>query len=129
MTRRGASQASSNAGPTSPSTSDLYSDALAALTSARATMLSPAWQNELDKATPADRLDASRMLIQVQQAILNLTNQSLSDIASQMQANGKELAQSTDNLTKALQNITKIETIIETAGSMIATVGTIVAIL
>ena len=127
MTKTGVSQAKVQVAPVAAVTSDLYSDSLAALTSLRKTMLSAAWQTEIDKATPEERLASSRLLIQVQQAILNLTNQSLSDIAGQMQANGKELAKCTADLTQALQNIQKIQAIIETAGSMITTVGKLVA--
>ena len=47
--------------------SDLYSNALAALTATRTTMLTPAWQAALDGETADQRLAASGELIKVQQ--------------------------------------------------------------
>lgn len=104
---------------------DLYSAALASLTSARAAMLSAEWQAELDNETPADRLASSQALIAVQQAILNLTNASLSNIADQMVANGADLSKNTAALNQALKDITRVKTIIGGAASLVATVAKI----
>lgn len=92
-------------------------------------MLSPEWQAELDGETPADRLASSRALIAVQQAILNLTDASLSDIGDQMVANGADLAKYTAALNQALKDITKIQTIIGDVSSLVATVAKILPLL
>ena len=52
--------------------SDLYSSVLSDLTDVRSIMLSPAWQAELDKATPAVRVDSGTALMHLQGAILEI---------------------------------------------------------
>lgn len=109
--------------------SDLYAAALAALTSARAQMLSLEWQAALDASSPGQRLAASRELIQVQQAILALSNKSLSDIATEIQANSAEMNQSISGLQTALQDLQKVESVILAVSSLIMVVAKIVPLL
>lgn len=109
--------------------SDLYSNALAALTVARTNMLTPAWQAALDQSTAEQRLAASRGLIQVQQAILALSNQSLSDIAGLLQANQQALSNATSSLQNALKNISEVGNVISSVTTLLQTVATIVPLL
>ena len=109
--------------------SDIYSTTLSALTDVRSAMLSPEWQAALDAATADQRLAASHELIQVQQAILALSNASLSDIAAAMQANEQGLTQATSALTKALGDITKVQNIIQGVTSVVSVVAKILPLL
>ena len=109
--------------------SDLYSATLSALTQARSVMLSPDWQAALDSATAADRMAASRELIQVQQAILALSNAALSDIANQMAANEKGLTQATSALTAALGDLTKVQNVLQTITGLVGVVAQILPLL
>jgi len=109
--------------------SDLYADALSALTAARACMLSPDWQNAIDQESSDQRLAASRALIQVQQAIIALSNETLSDIASAMQANGIQLSQATKGLQEALDDITKVATVMNSLSALLQVVSKILPLL
>jgi hypothetical protein len=109
--------------------SDLYSNTLSVLTNVRSTMLSPAWQASLDAATPAVRVAAGNQLIQLQGAILTLSNESLSDIATAMKANEQALSQSTNALTSALGDITKVQNVMNAVTSVLSVVAKIVPLL
>jgi hypothetical protein len=111
------------------SPSDLYSAALTALTNARMTMLTPEWQTALDASTPAQRLAASRELIQTQQAILALSNAQLSDIAAALQANDAALTATTSALAAALKNINQVAQVVNAVSSVLSTVAKIVKLL
>jgi hypothetical protein len=111
------------------SPTDLYSATLSALTDARAQMLSPAWQAELDKLTADQRLTASKALLRVEQAILVLSNAALSDIAGAMQANEQGLTSATASLEDALKDITKVQDIIQTITTALNVVGKILPLL
>lgn len=108
--------------------SDLYSNALAALTATRTTMLTPAWQAALDGETADQRLAASGELIKVQQAIVALSNQSLSDIANSLQANDAALSKATSSLQAALKNITQVVNVINSVSSLLQIVAKIVTL-
>jgi hypothetical protein len=109
--------------------SDIYSNTLTTLTAARTSMLTPGWQAALDQSTADQRLAASRELIQVQQAILALSNQSLSDIASSLQANQQALSTATAALQNSLKDITQVANIISSVSSLVQTVAKIVPLL
>jgi hypothetical protein len=109
--------------------SDLYSNSLSVLTNARSVMLSPAWQASLDSATSAVRVAAGNQLIQLQGAILTLSNESLSDIATAIKANELALTQSTTALTNALSDITKVQNIMNAVASALAVVAKIAPLL
>jgi hypothetical protein len=94
-------------------TTDLYAATLSVLTDARRVMLSPEWQVELDKHTQAERVAASKALVQVEQTILRLSNAILSDIAEQMQENEEALTHSTKELETALERIQKVKSVID----------------
>jgi len=112
----------------STGTSDLYSNTLSALNATRAAMLSPAWQTSIDAGTAADRLAASQKLIQVQQAILALSEASLSEIATEMQENAADLSNATDALNAALKDLTKVENVLDTATELLGIVAKIVTL-
>jgi hypothetical protein len=109
--------------------SDLYSDAISALTTARATMLSPEWQASIDAGSAEQRLTASQQLIQIQQTILALSNASLNDIANAMQQNAVALTSATSALKSALADITKVGNVINAASSLVAVIAKIVPLL
>lgn len=111
----------------SPST--LYSGTLSVLTAARSKMLSPEWQVSIDSASPDQRLAASRELIQVQQAILALSNESLGDIASEMQDNGADLSAGISALQSAFTDITKVQDFIGAVSGVLSVVAKIVPLL
>src|SRR5450759_5237611 len=102
------------------SPSDLYASTLTALTNARMAMLTPEWQTALDAGTPAQRIAASRELIQIQQAILILSNAQLSDIADALQANAAALTAATTALTAALNKINQVVALVNAASSVLA---------
>jgi DNA repair ATPase RecN len=106
--------------------SDLYSDALSALTAARSNMLTLRWQAAIDQGTQEQRLEASTLLIHVQQAILTLSNASLSDIASSMKENEAALSQATNSLQNALDDITRVATVLNSISTMLQVVSKIV---
>jgi hypothetical protein len=106
--------------------SDLYSMALSQLTQTRSAMLSAAWQAQLDKQSPAARVSAGNDLIQVQGAILSLSNASLTDIASKMSANEQGLTQATKELGTALQDLTQVASVLTTVANVLAVVAKIV---
>ena len=109
--------------------SDLYSSLLTALTSARSTMLSPAWQAELDQATVETRVAAGKELISLQGCILALSNASLSDIADEMSENEGDLTECTSNLREALKDLTKVQSILSSVANAMKVVAKIVTLL
>ena len=106
--------------------SDLYSLILSTLTNARAQMLTPAYQSSAELADPGVRLKASQTLIDVQQAILSLSNASLSDIASAMQANSTALTTAISDLNTALKQVTQVLSILDDATTLLKIVAKIV---
>jgi hypothetical protein len=111
------------------SPSDLYSAALAILTSTRSSMLSPAWQAALDQTTPGTRLLASHELIAVQQGIVALSNASLSDFADKMAAQKQDLTDCIADLNDTLQDLTQVQDVLQSVSSLITVVGKIVPLL
>jgi hypothetical protein len=109
--------------------SDLYSQALSILTDARSTMLSSAWQASLDNASQDVRVAAGNSLIQLQGAILALSNASLRDIATAMQANETSLTQASTALSDALKDITKVQNAMTTVNNIVKVVAQIVPLL
>ena len=108
---------------------DIYSMTLSTLTKARSVMLSPEWQAALDAATAPQRVAASRELVKVEQAILALANESLSDIAAAMQANEQGLTQATSALTNTLSDITKVQNVIQAVTNVLNVVAKILPLL
>jgi hypothetical protein len=111
------------------SVTDLYSNTLSALTQARLQMLSSDWQAALDKGTSDERLAASRELLQVQQAILALSNESLKDIAGNMGANSTALQAGVTALNSALQDLSNVQNVIQSVSGVLSMVGKIVTLL
>jgi hypothetical protein len=91
-------------------------------------MLTPAWQAALDGETADQRLAASNELIKVQQAIVALSNQSLSDIASSLQANDAALNKATSSLQAALKDITQVVNVLNSVSSLLQIVAKIVTL-
>lgn len=108
--------------------SDLYSDLLAALTTARSAILSPEWQAELDQESSDVRVAAGKAGMDLQGAILTLSNANLSDIATEMQANETALITATNGLTQALADITKVQDVLSSIAKAITIVGKIVTL-
>jgi len=106
----------------------LYSDLLAALTTARSTILSPEWQTELDQESPDVRVAAGKAGMDLQGAILTLSNANLSEIAAQMQANETDLISATNGLTQAFEDITKVQSVLSSITKAITIVGKIVTL-
>jgi hypothetical protein len=92
-------------------------------------MLSPAWQASLDNASQDVRVAAGNTLIQLQGAILALSNASLDDIATAMQANEGPLSQCTTAVSKALEDISKVQNVMTTVTTVLNVVGKIVPLL
>jgi predicted component of type VI protein secretion system len=92
-------------------------------------MLSPDWQDTLDTETPAQRLQASKELIQVQLAISKLSDASLADIAQQMNAQQADLQAATKGLDTALDDLTKFQTVVTAVANILNTVATIVPLI
>lgn len=92
-------------------------------------MLTPAWQAALDLCTADQRLEASRELIRVEQAIVTFSNQVLSDIAASLQANQQALTNATSALQKALKTITQVGNVISAVSSLLQIVAKIVPLL
>jgi hypothetical protein len=109
--------------------SDIYSNTLSVLTDARTAMLSSAWQTALDGESQAVRVAAGNELIKLQGAILALSNELLSDIAAQMQANEAGLTQCTTDLTNALKNITNVQNVMTTVTNILTVVAKVVPLL
>jgi hypothetical protein len=109
--------------------SDLYSSLLAALNSARSAMLTPAWQAELRSASSDVQVAGGKAAMDVQSAILTLSNESLGDIAEQMQANEADLTSATQGLTQALKDITKVQSILSSVTKAVAVLGKVVTLL
>ena len=68
-------------------------------------------------------------MIQLQGAILALSNQLLSDIAAQMQANEAGLVKCTTDLTNALKDITKVQNVMTTVTNILNVVAKVVPLL
>jgi hypothetical protein len=111
------------------SPSDIYANALSTLTSARSVMLSPAWQATLDQQTQAVRVSAGAEMLQLQGAILALSNESLSDIATAMSANEAGLTAATAALTQALQDITQVQNVLSKITSALAILAKVLPLL
>jgi len=108
---------------------DLYSNLLAVLTSARSSMLTPPWQAALDQSTAETRIAAGKALISLQGAILTLSNASLNEIADEMKANEADLTICTNNLGQALKELTQVQTILSSVASTLKVVAEIVPLL
>lgn len=113
----------------SPSPSSTYASTLATLNATRASFLDPAFQESLDSATPEVRLAASRELLQVQQAILTLSNAQLSSIAAQMAENEKDLNATTKSLSQALEDLTNVVAILDAASALVKVVAKVIPLL
>jgi transposase-like protein len=74
-------------------------------------------------------LAAANTLIQLQGAILGLSNAILGDIATQMQANEADLTRCTKGLTDALKDITNVKTVIAAVTSILTVVAKIIPLL
>ena len=110
-------------------TSDLYTQTLSSLTATRAKMLSPDWQEALDKLTVDQRRQAGQDMMQTQLAISTLTNAALSDIAAQMAAEEDDLSNATDALSQALGDITKVQTVLAAVTDVLNVVAKIVPLI
>ena len=97
----------------------LYSDVLDALTRARSTMLSPAWQSSMGNQPQAVRVAAARELSQLQSAINALSNKSLSDVADKLQANEGPLRESVAGLDEAIRTLTNVQRLLSTVTQVI----------
>ena len=109
--------------------SDLYSKALSTLTRLRLVMLSLDWQKALDRESEQTRLIASHTLIQVQQAIIAVSNASLGSIAVQMNQQKSDLSAATEGLTGTLDHITAVTAVLTSVAKLIGVVGKIVPFL
>jgi hypothetical protein len=105
---------------------DLYADVLDALTAARAFMLSTQFQAALTDAT---RPAAGETLYNVQEAILDLSNASLANIADNMEANEISLRQQTDGLNAVIKTFNNVQSVIDGITRIIGTVGKILPLL
>jgi hypothetical protein len=106
--------------------SDVYSGALSALLGARALMLSAPWQSAL---TDAQGPPAAQALLDVEHAIMALSNARLSDIAALMQANATDLTAQTNALNAAASKITQVQGVLDAVTQIVTTVGKIVPLL
>jgi len=110
-------------------TSDQYSNLLAALTQARSTILSPPWQAELDEQSADVRIAAGKAGMDLEGAILTLSNSSLSDIADEMQKNEADITSATSGLCQALKDITKVQTVLSSIQQAVSVIGKVVKLL
>lgn len=108
---------------------DVYANTLSELSTIRQTMLSPEWQDSLDGASKEDRLDASHKLLKVQQAILKLSDSSLSAIADKLQAQTGALQAATKDVNDTLADITRVQDVLDAVGTMIGVVAKVVSLL
>lgn len=109
-----------------PSPSEVYATILNSLTAARQLMLTPDWQSSV----PVDlRPAAGKALVDVQQAILSLSNASLSDIANSMQTSADALSQQAAELNAEVAKGNEVQGVIDTAAKIVSTISTIVPLL
>lgn len=109
--------------------SDIYSLLLSVLTNARSQMLTPAFQAAAEMSDAGTRLKASQALVNIQQAILALSNASLSNIAQALKANEAALTTATSDLTTALKTITQVISIVDDATKLLTIVAQVVPFL
>jgi hypothetical protein len=108
------------------SVTGVYSDTLDALTGARELMLSAQWQSAL---TDAEGPAAAQALLDVEHAILALSNASLSDIANDMQQNKADLTNQTNALNAAVTRVNQVQGVIDAVSALVGTVAKIVPLL
>jgi hypothetical protein len=109
-----------------PNPSDIYAAILNSLTAARQLMLTAAWQSTVpDDLRPA----AGQALVDVQQAILALSNASLSDIANYMQTSADALSQQAAALNAEVAKVNEVKGVIDTAAKIVSTISTIIPLL
>lgn len=109
--------------------SDLYTTLLTSLTNARSVLLSPAWINSLGNESIEVRVAAGNAGNQLQSAILTLSNESLGDIAADMQANEADLTTCTKDLGAALTDVTKVQAVLSKITNVLNVVAKIVPLL
>ncbi len=89
-------------------------------------MLSAQWQSAL---TDAQGPAAAQSLLDVEHAILALSNASLTDIANAMQTNATDLTNQTKVLNSAAAKINQVQGVIDAVTNIVTTVGKIVPLL
>jgi len=105
---------------------NVYSSTLTSLTGARELMLSAQWQSAL---TDAQGPTAAQALLDVEHAILALSNASLTNIANAMQANEIDLTNQTNALSAVVAKINQVQGVIDAVTSIVTTVAKIVPLL
>lgn len=103
-------------------TDDLYSQSLSTLNTIRETMLSAEFMNSLEGASPDVRTQAALKLIDVDAAIAKLSNDQLSNISAQMDAEGPAIQAAIADMKKAQQNVAKVAEYMCAVTSFISTV-------
>lgn len=109
--------------------SDLYSSTLAELLAIKNAMLSPDWQDALDAATKEERLAASHGLLDVQQALLRLSDASLSTIAAKMDAQRGLLDGAIVEVNRTLADMTNVRGVLDAVAQMVSVVAQIVPLI
>jgi hypothetical protein len=104
----------------------LYTATLKVLGDALVTMTSPEWDSIMQDATAAQRMNASRLMLRVQEARLTLANTALGDILDEMTANEDGLQKGVTRLQDALDSFEKVEKVLNSISSILSIVAKIV---
>lgn len=104
----------------------LYTSTLKVLGETLVTMTSPEWDETMQDATAAQRTNAARLMLRVQEARLTLANTALSDILEELTANEDGLQKGVDRLQSALDSFEKVEKVLNSITSILSIVGRIV---
>ena len=104
----------------------LYTATLKVLGDTLVTMTSTEWDTTMQDATPAQRTNAARLMLQVQEARLTLANTALGDILDELTANEVGLQKGIKQLQDALATFDKVEKLLNRISSILSIVGRIV---
>jgi|SRR5262245_19287316 len=95
----------------------------------RERMLSTRWKLKLRTASKAEKEENAATMLQVQHAILELQNKTLSELREKLVANEKALGEGIESLKKSLKTIENIRVAVQAIGQFLQIVGRVVRLL
>jgi len=101
-------------------------ETLKQLRAARKSMISKAWLLSLKDQPEKVRREAAVELLNIEQAILELSNTTLSDIRDKLVENKADLLKGRENLEEALARLTCVKTVLKAVGDVLVVVGKVV---
>ena len=108
---------------------ELYACTLQSLIDARTAMLTTTWQDALANVSKDEKIAASYKLLDLEHAILVLSNAQLNDIAQGMMAQEADLIAATAQLAKVLTTLQNVQAVLDASAQALEVVAKIVSLI